>query len=72
VHHSSQPGYSISLSEAAGSSASWWSLFLRSSVLIVPEEGAHGKLPLAVEVAADGEAVLPEQAVDAPLGRMVS
>jgi hypothetical protein len=40
VHHSSQPGYSISLSEAAGSSASCWSLFLQSSVLIVPEEGA--------------------------------
>jgi hypothetical protein len=42
--------------------------FLLRSVLIGPEEGAHGKLPLAVEVAADGEAVLPEQAVDAPLG----
>ena len=37
------------------------------SVLIGPEEGAHGELPLLAEVAGDGEAVLAEEAVDAPL-----
>jgi hypothetical protein len=37
------------------------------SVLVGPEEGAHGELSLAVEFAVDGEAVLAEQAVDAPL-----
>jgi hypothetical protein len=38
------------------------------SVLVGPEEGAHGEAALAVEVAVGGEAVLAEQAVDAPLG----
>lgn len=37
------------------------------SVLVGPEEGSHGEAALAVEVAVSGEAVLTEQAVDAPL-----
>jgi hypothetical protein len=40
---------------------------MQPSVLAGPEEGAHGELPLGAEVAGDGEAVLAEQAVHAPL-----
>lgn len=35
--------------------------------LIRPEEGAHGKLPLVLDIADRRKAVLPEEAVELPL-----